>query len=208
MQTKLLNKRIGLYFGSFNPIHIGHLVVARKALDDTDLDEVWFVVSPENPHKKNSGTLIDEFQRLEMVKLATADEPGFLVCDIEFSLPKPSFTHDALRVLRTSNPETSFSIVAGSDTQRKIGRWRSSAEILQHHDIIVYPRVLTGKDEAWELTPETEARSTYLENVPIIDVSATYIREHIQSKKSIKYLVPDVVINYINSRNLFSTKTM
>ncbi|MEK6829886.1 MAG: nicotinate (nicotinamide) nucleotide adenylyltransferase [Nanoarchaeota archaeon] len=200
---KLLNRRVGLYFGSFNPIHVGHLVVAKKALDDTDLDEVWFVVSPQNPHKKNSGTLEDEFQRLEMVKKAVADEPGFSVCDVEFNLPKPSYTHDALRILRTNNPETKFSIVAGSDTQRKIGRWRSWNEILNHHDIIVYPRVLTEKDENWPLTPEVEAKSVYLQNIPVIDVSATYIREHIQTGKSIKYLVPDVVIEHIKENNLY-----
>ncbi len=200
---KLLNKKIGLFFGSFNPIHVGHLVVAKKALDDTDLDEVWFVVSPQNPHKKNSGTLEDENERLNMVKLAIEGEPGFSTCDVEFRLPKPSYTHEALRILRNENPETQFSIVAGSDTQRKIGRWRSSSEIIQHHDIIVYPRVLTEKDESWPLTPEVEAKSTYLKNIPVIDVSATYIREHIQQNKSIKYLVPDVVIDYIKAKNLF-----
>lgn len=206
MQTKLLNKKIGLYFGSFNPIHIGHLVVAKRALDDTDLDEVWFVVSPQNPHKKNSGTLEDEYQRLEMVKKAIQNESGLSVCDVEFNLPKPSYTHDALRVLRANNPETKFSIVAGSDTQRKIGRWRSWNEILTHHDIIVYPRVLTEKDENWPLTSEVESKSIYLKNIPVIDISATYIRENIQANKSIKYLVPDVVIEHIKNNNLYQKK--
>lgn len=203
MQTKLLNKKIGLYFGSFNPIHYGHLIVANKAQQDMNLDEVWFVVSPQNPHKKNSGTLEDENHRLEMVKIAIEDEPRFSACDVEFQLPKPSYTHHALRILRKENPETNFYIIAGSDTQRKIGHWVSSDEILEHHEVIVYPRSLSKKDLSWSLTPTTESKSTYLKDAPVFDVSATYIREHIQKNQSIRYLVPDQVIKYIKENNLF-----
>lgn len=203
MQMKLLNKKIGLYFGSFNPITIGHLIVAHKAQQDMNLDELWFVVSPQNPHKKNSGVLEDENHRLEMVKIAVSDESKFYACDVEFGLPKPSYTHHALRILREQNPETYFYIIAGSDTQRKIGHWASSEEILNNHEIIVYPRSLSEKDLSWSLTPKTESKSIYLKGVPILDVSATYIREHIQKNQSIKYLVPEQVIEYIKKHNLF-----
>lgn len=197
-------RRIGLYFGSFNPIHVGHLIVARKALDDTeDMDELWFVVSPVNPHKKNSGTLECEHERLEMVKKAIADEPGFDTCDIEFHLDRPSYTHDALRELRKKHPDCKFTIIAGSDTQRKIGRWKSSKEILEHHDIIVYPRSLSEKDKKWPLTEEVIEASSYLEDVPVVDISATYIRQHIQEDKSIRFLVSDVVIDHIKENNLY-----
>jgi nicotinate-nucleotide adenylyltransferase len=203
MQMKLLNNKIGLYFGSFNPITIGHLIVAKKAQEDMNLDEVWFVVSPQNPHKKNSRTLEDENQRLEMVNLAIKDEPRFKSCDVEFYLPRPSYTHYGLRILREQNPNTKFYIIAGSDTQRKIGHWVSYSEILEHHEIIVYPRSLSEKDKQWELKTEVQLKSIYLKNVPLFDISATYIREHIKNNMSIKYMVPDSVIQHIKKNKLF-----
>jgi len=208
MQKKILNKRVGLFFGSFNPVHVGHLIVARKALDDTDLDEVWFVVSPENPAKRKSGELEDANHRLEMVSKAIADAPGFEACDIEFGMPRPSYTADALKAIRELNPTTKFSVVAGTDTQLKMGNyWKNSEEILDLHDIIVYPRTVSEKDaKRWKLTDKAHSVSTYLHDAPQVDVSATYIRNHIQSNKSIRYLVSDVVIKHIKDNNLFAKK--
>jgi nicotinate-nucleotide adenylyltransferase len=204
MQTKLLNKKVGLYFGSFNPVHVGHLIVAKAALENTDLDELWFVVSPENPAKRKSGELEDANHRLAMVQKAIDDESKFSACDVEFSMPRPSFTADTLRVLRDKNPETKFSIVAGTDTQRKMGNyWKNREEILDMHDIIVYPREVSEKDSKWVLTDKAHAVSTYLTDVPQIDISATLIRKNIQSNKSIRYFVPDAVIEHINQNNLF-----
>lgn len=204
MQMKLLDKRVGLFFGSFNPIHTGHLIVARKALDDTPIDELWFVVSPENPAKRKSGELEDANHRFDMVNKAVSDEPGFSVCDIEFGMPKPSYTAATLKALREQHPEVKFSIVAGTDTQRKMGNyWRNNDEILDLHDIIVYPRTVSEKDSKWQLTDKAHSVSTYLDNVPQVDISATYIRNNIQSNKSIRYLVPDVVIEHINEHGLF-----
>lgn len=204
MQTKLLNNKIGLYFGSFNPIHIGHLVVARKALDDTDLDEVWFVVSPQNPHKQNTGELIDANHRLAMVEKAIEDVPDFSSCDVEFNLPQPSYTHAGLRVLRERHPETQFTIVGGTDLQRKMSIWKSHKEILEHHDLLIYPRELSGRDLKYkEANDFVESKTTHLENVPKLVISATYIREHLSKGKSIQYLMPDNVIEYIKEHKLF-----
>ena len=154
--------------------------------------------------KKKSGELEDADQRLVMVEKAIYDEPCFSSCNVEFDMPRPSFTADTLKVLREKNPETKFSIVAGTDTQRKMGNyWRNKEEILDFHDIIVYPRELSEKDSKWKLTEKAHSVSTYLEDVPQIDISATLIRNNINSNKSIRYFVPDVVIKHIKEHNLF-----
>jgi len=203
MQTKL-NKRIGLYFGSFNPIHIGHLVVARKVLDDTNIDEVWFVVSPQNPHKQNTGELIDEGHRFKMVEKAIEGISDFKISDVEFNLPKPSYTHETLHVLRDSNPNTHFTIVGGTDLQRKMSIWKSHKEILTHHDLLIYPRTLSGRDLKYKEANEfVESKTTHLTNVPKLEISATYIREHLKKEKSVQYLIPDNVIEYIKENKLF-----
>ena len=202
METKKRN--IGLYFGSFNPIHCGHIAVAEAAIAQTGLDELWFVVSPQNPAKRKTGELEDANHRLEMVKISIADNPNFSACDIEFGMPLPSFTANTLRALREKYPDTKFSIVAGTDTQRKMGNyWKNSEEILDMHDIIVYPREVSQKDSRWKLTDKAHAVSTYLTDVPQIDVSATMIRNNINSKVSNKDLIPDVVIDYIEENGLF-----
>jgi len=204
MQTKPSNKRVGLYYGSFNPIHIGHLVVARKALDDTDLDEVWFVVSPQNPHKQNTGELIDADHRLTMVQMAIEGVNDFKACDVEFNLPQPSYTHVGLRVLRERHTDIHFTIVGGTDLQRKMSIWKSHEEILEHHDLLIYPRELSERDlKVKEANNFIESKTTHLENVPKLVISATYIREHIKKGKSIQYLIPDNVIDYIKENKLF-----
>lgn len=203
--NKKNKKRIGLFFGSFNPITIGHLVVARKALDDTDLDEVWFVVSPQNPHKQKTGELIDGYHRLAMVQIAIESTPDFQACDVEFDLPQPSYTHVGLRVLRERHPETKFSIIGGTDLQRKISIWKSHKEILENHDLIIYPRVLSGKDLKYgEANELVESRTTHLVNVPRLEISATYIREHLKKGKSVQWLMPDGVIKHIEINKLFN----
>lgn len=201
-----MNKKhnIGLFFGSFNPITIGHLIVSISVIENTNLDELWFVVSPENPEKRISGELEDSNHRLAMVKTAIADISIFSACDIEFNMPKPSYTADTLKLLREQNPDVKFSIIAGTDTQIKIGNyWKNHEEILNHHDIIVYPRTISEKDSKFVLTDKTHSVSTYIDNVPNVDISATYIRNNIQNNKSIKYMVPDSVIEYIKIHNLY-----
>jgi nicotinate-nucleotide adenylyltransferase len=205
MQTELLNKKVGLYYGSFNPIHIGHLVVARKALDDTDLDEVWFVVSPQNPHKQNTGELIDADHRLAMVQIAIENTPDFQDCDVEFDLPQPSYTHVGLRVLRERHPDTNFTIIGGTDLQRKMSTWKSHKEILENHDLIIYPRELSVRDLKYkEANDFVESKTTHLEKVPKLEISATYIREHLKKGKSVEWLMPDSVIKHIELNKLFT----
>jgi len=198
------NKRVGLYYGSFNPIHIGHLVVARKVIDDTFLDEVWFVVSPQNPHKQRTGELIDAGHRLAMVNKAIEGASDFKSCDVEFDLPQPSYTHVGLGVLREKYPDTHFTIVGGTDLQRKMSIWKSHREILAHHDLIIYPRTLSGRDLKYKEANEfVESKTTHMQNVPKLEISASYIREHLKKGKSIQYLIPDNVIEYINENKLF-----
>ncbi len=205
MKEKNLNKKVGLYFGSFNPIHIGHLVVARKALDDTELEEVWFVVSPQNPHKQNTGELIDAQHRFEMVQIAIDGIECFKACDVEFDLPQPSYTHIGLRVLRERHPNTHFTIIGGTDLQRKMSVWKSHKEILENHDLIIYPRELSGRDLKYDIANEfVESKTTHLKNVPKLEISATYIREHLKKGKSIQWLMPDGVIEYIETNKLFT----
>lgn len=208
VQTKrkisMENKKIGLFYGSFNPITIGHLVVARKAIDETSLDEIWFVVSPQNPHKQSTGELIDADHRLAMVQMAIEGADDFMACDVEFSLPQPSYTHIGLRVLRQRYPDTKFTIVGGTDLQRNIGSWKSYKEILEHHDLLIYPRKLSGRDsELGEPNEFVESKTTHLHGVPNLEVSATYIREQLKKGKSEQYLIPDNVIKYIKLNNLF-----
>lgn len=198
-------KHIGLYFGSFNPIHMGHMTVANTAMAQTDLDEIWFVVSPKNPAKVRSGELEEVSHRLEMVKLSIAGiNPNYFACDVEFDMPRTSYTADTLSKLRDLYPEVKFSIVAGTDTQRKMGNyWRKREEILDMHGIIVYPREVSKKDSKWKLTDKAHSASTYLRDVPTINVSATMIRENIQSNNSNKGLISDAVIDYIKDNGLF-----
>lgn len=201
------NKKIGLYYGSFNPIHMGHLVVARKSLEDAELDEVWFVVSPQNPDKQRTGELEDAKHRFEMVRKAVENVDDIFACDVEFNLPQPSYTHIGLRVLREENPEVDFSIIGGSDLQLKMCRWKTHEEIVSHHNLIIYPRKLSGKDlKLKEANERVHSVTTYLKDVPVLEISATYIRNCIQSNKSIQYLVPDVVIEHIKINNLFNLK--
>jgi len=201
----MVNNKIGLYFGSFNPITVGHLIVAKATLEHTDIDELWFVVSPQNPSKVNSGELEDAQARLNMVVMAVGDEPKMKTCDIEFEMPFPSYTADTLSKLREKHPETKFSIVVGTDTQMKMGNyWKKSEEILDMHDLIVYPREISEGDSKWKLTDKAHSVSTYLEDVPQINISSTLIRKNISLGISNRYLILDSVIEYIMHRNLYT----
>lgn len=200
VKNKSFNKRVGLYYGSFNPITIGHLVVARKALDDTELDEVWFVVSPENPDKKDSGELINAEHRLAMVDLAIDGIFDLKSCDVEFNLPQPSYTHVSLEVLRRIHPNTKFTIIGGTDFLINFNTWETCNEIIEHHDLLIYPRITSMDNCVSELI---NSKTTHLKNVPSLEISATYIRGQIKKNKSIKYLTPDCVIDYIKLNNLF-----
>lgn len=187
--------KIGLYFGSFNPIHIGHLIVAQHVLDNTEIDKLWFVVSPQNPFKP-SKTLLNEYDRLDLVKLAIEDNFRMETCDIEFKLPKPSYTVDTLAYLKEKYPTHDFSVIMGSDSYQNLDKWKNAALLLDQYNFIVYPR------PGFEVDPKNE-KTTILEGTPSLEISASLIRNNIKSRKSVRYLLTEKVSNEIERQGYF-----
>ncbi|GAO42273.1 nicotinate (nicotinamide) nucleotide adenylyltransferase [Flavihumibacter petaseus] len=176
--------RIGLYFGSFNPIHNGHCIIANHMLAFTTLQQVWFVISPQNPFKPSAG-LLNEYDRLHLVKLAIEGTEGLKASDIEFQLSRPSYTIDTLTYLSEKFPRHTFSIIMGSDGYQNIERWKNAAVLLDRYDIYVYERPGFPVTSPFPRTTMVKA--------PMLDISATHIREMIKSGKDIRFLVPDRV---------------
>jgi nicotinate-nucleotide adenylyltransferase len=189
----------GLFFGSFNPIHQGHLIVAQSVLEFANLHEVWFVVSPQNPLKKNKN-LLHEFDRLDMVNLAIKDNDRFRASDIEFQMPRPSYTIDTLAYLREKYPNKSFKLIIGGDNLDILPKWKNSEKIVQEFGLIVYPRP-GGSAERLD-----NSNIAYVE-APQMNISATFIRKCIRQEKSIRYLVPDAVGEFIRDRKFFQRPT-
>jgi len=187
--------KIGLYFGSFNPVHTGHLIIANHILNETDLDKVWFVVSPQNPFKVNH-SLLNEYDRLHLVKVATEDDTRMKVSDIEFSLPKPSYTSFTLTHLQEKYPTHSFSIIMGSDSFQNLDKWKNYEFIVKNYPIYVYLR------PGFEITNQINARLTIVD-APLLQISATQIRSFIKESKSIRYMVPDKVREEIEKGNYY-----
>lgn len=188
--------RIGLYFGSFNPVHHGHLIIASYFLQHTDLDQVWFVVSPQNPLKPSAG-LLNEYHRFYLVQLAVEAEPDLKASDIEFRLPKPSYTVDTLAYLQEKYPGHQFSIIMGSDSFQNLSKWKNYQYILQHYPIYVYRR--PGHDIVNEFP---DAKVTIMD-APLLQISATHIRNNIKEGKSIRYLVPEKVLDEIERNGYY-----
>ena len=176
---------IGLYFGSFNPILHGHLIVASYLANPTDLDQVWFIVSPQNPLKPSAG-LLNEYQRLHLLRLAIEGETRLKASDIEFYLPKPSYTVETLAYLEEKYPVNQFSIIMGSDSFQNLPKWKNPEIILQRYPIYVYKRA------GFEI-PENKSPLLRVLDAPLLQISATQIRELVRNRKSIRYLVPDIV---------------
>jgi len=187
--------KTGLYFGSFNPVHIGHLIIASYVANNTDVEQVWFVVSPQNPFK-NSATLLNEYHRLHLVRLATEDDNQLKVIDVEFKLPRPSYTIDTIAYLKEKYPQNQFSIIMGSDGLQNIEKWKNYGELVKHNPLIIYKR--TG----FEVSPVPGADITVLE-APLLEISATTIRRLIKEGRSIRYLVPDKVREQIEAAGYF-----
>ncbi len=189
--------KVGLFFGSFNPIHTGHLILAQSALDMAGLDKIWFVVSPSSPDKDYI-KLLHEFDRFDIAFAATRDNPSFKVLDVEFSLPKPSYTYLTLRKLKEKYPEDEFSILMGSDNFRNLDRWKNVEEIRQQVSFVIYPRL------ASERPKETEQNElvTWIE-APLLQISATQVREMIKKGFSTRYLIPEDARKLIESKGFF-----
>jgi nicotinate-nucleotide adenylyltransferase len=188
--------KIGLLFGSFNPIHIGHLIIANYLANHTALDKVWLVVSPQNPLKKY-GDLINTYDRLEMAKLATDNSNNIKVSDVELKLPQPSYTIDTLTHLKEKYPEHEFALIMGSDNLVTLPKWKNYKLILRDYQIYVYPR--PGYENA-ELASHPSVTITM---TPQMELSATFIRKSIAEKKNVQYFVPDAVLEFIDSKGLY-----
>lgn len=186
---------IGLYFGSFNPIHIGHLIIASHILNATEIKKVWFVISPQNPFKK-SGNLLNEFDRLYLVQKAIADDDRLKAVDIEFSLPKPSYTASTLAYLQEKYPGQDFQIIMGSDSFQNLSNWKNADFIIKNYKIIVYKR------PGFEVQ-NTVAADILVMNAPLLEISATYIRQLVRERKSIRYLVPEIIKDEISTNRFF-----
>jgi nicotinate-nucleotide adenylyltransferase len=182
---------IGLFFGSFNPIHLGHLIIANTMTHTTDLEQVWFVVSPQNPFKKTK-SLLHEFDRLDMVERAIADNNRLKASDIEFSMPKPSYTIDTLDRLRSTYPQHTFRLIMGEDNLDQFTNWKQYERLLAEFGLYVYPRPLRNGQVAAS-SPLREHPQVRMVEAPLLDISATFIREAVRANRPIRYLVPEVV---------------
>lgn len=190
-------QHIGLFFGSFNPIHTGHLIIASYMANYTELDEVWLVVTPHNPLKKKD-SLINQYDRLEMVNLAIETAENIRSSPIEFSLPQPSYTIDTLTHLHEKYPEKAFTLIMGSDNLVSLHKWKNYDVILRDYRILVYPRPDYPTPAEWADHP-----SITITDTPLMEFSSTFIRNAVKAGKNIRYFVPDSVMAFIENKGLY-----
>ncbi|OFX26521.1 MAG: nicotinic acid mononucleotide adenylyltransferase [Bacteroidetes bacterium GWA2_31_9] len=190
------NKNIGLFFGSFNPIHIGHLAIANYIVEFTELDQIWFVVSPHNP-LKNKASLLEDYHRLELVNLAIGDCGKFKASNIEFRLPQPSYTINTLEYLKEKYPKMKFSLIMGADSLKSINKWKNPELILTNYIIYVYPRPNIDISEFQNNT------NLKMVDAPIMEISSSFIRESIKNKKDIAFFMPEKVYKYIQEMHFY-----
>jgi nicotinate-nucleotide adenylyltransferase len=192
----MANKKIGLFFGSFNPIHVGHLIIANYMANFTELDEVWFVVSPQNPFKEKK-SLGNMYDRLEMVNLAIEGAEKLRASDIEFKLPQPSYTIDTLVHLEEKYPNRDFVLIMGEDNLAGFTKWKNADIILRDYRIIVYPR--PGYDGG-DLKDHPSVTMT---DTPVMELSSTFVRKAIKEGKNIKFFIPDKVLEFMDKKGLY-----
>ena len=190
--------KIGLFFGTYNPIHVGHLIIANHLAEHSDLDQIWLVVTPQSPHKTKQ-SLLDNHQRLELVFRATKDYPKLAPSAIEFNLPQPNYTVRTLAYLEEKHPENQFALIMGEDNLRSLPKWKNAEVIMGNYPIYVYPRKMNPSSISASFSSETV---TYID-APVIEVSSTFIRQQIKDGKNIKALLPMAVWNYIDEMNFY-----
>lgn len=190
--------KIGLYFGSFNPVHNGHLIIANYVVQNTSLEQVWFVISPQNPLKKSS-TLLNEYHRLFLVQVSIEDEPSLKASDIEFRLPKPSYTIDTLTYLNEKYPTHEFSVIMGGDSFQNLPEWKNFRQLLSNYSVYVYERPGFKPGNAYENS------DVHFLKAPLLEISSTYVRKNIRENKSIRFLVPEKVRIEIESNGYYKT---
>ena len=188
--------KIGLYFGSFNPIHIGHLAIAGYMTEFTDLEQIWFVVSPHNPLKKKE-VLLAGHHRLDMVQIAIDNNEKFMVSDIEFRLPIPSFTIDTLVFLEEKHPKHKFCLIMGEDNLYTLHKWKNPEELLKKHPVYVYPRPDAVKSSSPVLNRLISSAEIHFVDAPLMDISGTFIRNGVKQRKNMSYFVSPKVWKYI-----------
>ncbi len=189
--------KIGLFFGSFNPVHNGHLIIANYVCETTKLDKVWLVVSPQNPLKQKE-TLLRDYDRLHLINLAIEDNKNLRASNIEFKLPKPSYTIDTLIYLKEKHPEHEFSLIMGSDNLETLHKWKNYEMILNNYPIYAYNRL--GSEE----NPFPKIKTIHFLDFPFLDISATFIRENLRKGISMQYFLPEPVWKYIAEAHLYS----
>ena len=200
--------KIGLYFGTFNPIHIGHLIIANHMAEYSGLEKIWMIVTPHNP-LKNKKTLLDDHERLQLVNLATEDYPKIKPSDIEFKLPQPNYTVNTLAHLQDKFPQHEFSLIMGEDNLKSIHKWKNYEVILKNYPIYVYPRIASENLVDKKKTSETENLifknnpNVHFIDAPIVEISSTFIRENIKNKKNVQPLLPSKVWEYIDHNNIY-----
>ena len=192
-----LQLKIGLYFGSYNPVHIGHLAIANYMVEYTDIDQLWFVVSPQNPHKKKVN-LLDDYQRFEMVYRAVEGDNRLRASNIEFNLPKPSYTVKTLAYLNDQHPDYHFKILMGSDNLENFHKWKNYETIIENYGVIVYPRPGFGKSKV-----EIHKNITIVEGAPLMEISSSFIRKAIHEGKDIRHFLPLKSYEYLEEMNFY-----
>ncbi len=189
--------KIGLFFGSFNPVHVGHLIIANYLVEQSDLDEIWLLISPHNPFKERS-SLADDYDRFDMVESSVRDHPKSRASNVEFDLPKPSYTIDTLTYLTEEYPDTEFALIMGGDNLSSLHKWKNYEQILKNFSIYVYKR---PEYELGELANHPKIK--IFEDAPLIEISSTFIRQLIREGKSIRYWVTEETRNIIESSGLY-----
>ena len=188
--------KTALYFGSFNPVHIGHLIIAQQVVESGAADRLWFVVSPQNPLKPSS-SLLNEYDRVHLVELAIAGNPKFRASKVEFSLPKPSFTIDTLAYLTEKHPGEEFAVVMGGDSVQNIRKWKNWETLVERHELIIYNR------PGFEVPKDLPGTRIRVLDAPLLEISATFIRERIKTGASARYLLPDAVWTYVEENRYY-----